>query len=135
MEIQYSLENLDKTAQAILKNAQHKTFLFYGEMGMGKTTLIKELAKQLGVEDDVSSPTFSIVNEYKAKNNFVYHFDFYRINDEEEAYDMGLEEYFYRDAWVFIEWPSILENLVPLESVKLTLTKNDDNSRTIKLEN
>lgn len=136
MEIQYSLDNLSNTAKEILANAKHKTFLFYGEMGMGKTTLIKELAKQLGVKEEASSPTFSLVNEYQTiKKETLYHFDFYRINHEEEAYDIGLEEYLYSDAWCFIEWPSILENLLPLESVKLYITKNEDNSRTIKLEN
>lgn len=136
MEIHYSLDQLSNTAKEILANAQHKIFLFYGEMGIGKTTLIKELTKQLGVEEETSSPTFSLVNEYISnKNETVYHFDFYRINHEEEAYDMGLEEYLYNDAWSFIEWPSVLENLLPLECVKLTITKNDDNSRTIQLEN
>lgn len=136
MEIQYSLEKLSDTAKEILTHSKHKTFLFYGDMGMGKTTLIKELAKQLGVEEEASSPTFSLVNEYQTKNKeTLYHFDFYRINHEEEAYDIGLEEYLYNDAWCFIEWPSILENLLPLESVKLFITKNDDDSRTIKLEN
>jgi tRNA threonylcarbamoyladenosine biosynthesis protein TsaE len=103
---------------------------------MGKTTLIKELSKQLGVEEEANSPTFSLVNEYKTKdNNTVYHFDFYRINHEEEAYDIGLEEYLFSNAWSFIEWPSIVQNLLPLECVKLHITKNNDNSRTIKLKN
>lgn len=134
MEIKYTLEDLPKTATTILENAKHKTLLFYGEMGLGKTTLIKELTKQLGIKEVASSPTFSLVNEYKSdKNETVFHFDFYRINDEEEAYDMGLEEYLDSGAWCFIEWPSILENLLPLESVKLFLTKNDDNTRNIKI--
>ncbi|MEI6864749.1 tRNA (adenosine(37)-N6)-threonylcarbamoyltransferase complex ATPase subunit type 1 TsaE [Flavicella sp.] len=136
MEIHYSLDQLSDAAKEILENAQHKIFLFYGEMGMGKTTLIKELTKQLGVEEETSSPTFSLVNEYiSKKNETVYHFDFYRINHEEEAYDMGLEEYLYNDAWSFIEWPAVLENLLPLKCVKITITKKDDNSRTIQLEN
>lgn len=136
MELQYSLTDLSNTAKEILTHAKHKTFLFYGEMGMGKTTLIKELAKQLGVKEEASSPTFSLVNEYITdKNQTLYHFDFYRINHEEEAYDIGLEEYLYSDAWSFIEWPSVIENLLPLESVKLHITKNNDNSRTIKIEN
>ena len=136
MEINYSLDDLSSTAKKILENAKHKIFLFYGEMGMGKTTLIKELTKQLGVKEEASSPTFSIVNEYISnKEETVYHFDFYRINNEEEAYDIGLEEYLYNDAWCFIEWPSILENLLPLNCVKLTITKNDNNSRIIQLEN
>jgi tRNA threonylcarbamoyladenosine biosynthesis protein TsaE len=136
MEIEYSLNNLTDTEKKILSFSKHKTFLFYGEMGMGKTTLIKELSKQLGVEEEANSPTFSLVNEYKTKdNNTVYHFDFYRINHEEEAYDIGLEEYLFSNAWSFIEWPSIVQNLLPLECVKLHITKNNDNSRTIKLKN
>lgn len=136
MEIEYSLNNLTDTAKKILSFSKHKTFLFYGEMGMGKTTLIKELSKQLGVEDEANSPTFSIVNEYKTKDNStVYHFDFYRINHEEEAYDIGLEEYLFSNAWSFIEWPSVVQNLLPLECMKLHITKNNDNSRTIKLKN
>lgn len=136
MELTYSLEELPKTAKKILENTHHKTFLFYGEMGLGKTTLIKELSKQLGSNEVASSPTFSLVNEYKTSSDeTIFHFDFYRINQEEEAYDIGLEEYLYSDAWCFIEWPSILENLLPLECVKLFLTKNDDNTRNIKIEN
>jgi len=136
MELKYSLDNLSQTASQILNHSQHKTILFYGDMGVGKTTLIKELALQLGVKGETSSPTFSLVNEYTMENNqTLYHFDFYRINSEEEAYDIGLEEYLYNDAWCFIEWPSVLENLLPLKNVKVRIIKNDDNSRTIKLEN
>lgn len=136
MDINYTLEDLEKTAKTILANSNHKIFLFYGEMGLGKTTLIKELTKQLGIKEIASSPTFSLVNEYQSdQGETVYHFDFYRINDEEEAYDIGLEEYLYNDDWCFIEWPSVLENLLPLECVKLFLTKNDDNTRNIKIEN
>jgi tRNA threonylcarbamoyladenosine biosynthesis protein TsaE len=136
MEIRYKLEDLPKTAKKIIENSDHKLILFYGDMGLGKTTLIKELIKQLGVQEVASSPTFSIVNEYKSdKNETIFHFDFYRVNHEEEAYDIGLEEYLYSDAWCFIEWPSVLENLLPLECVKLHLTKNEDNTRNIILEN
>ncbi len=135
MDITYSLEELPKIAKEILQVAKFKTVLFYGEMGLGKTTLIKELVKQLGVQEVVSSPTFSLVNEYKSdKGAIIYHFDFYRIKEEEEAYDIGIEEYLYSDAWCFIEWPSILENLLPLESVKLFLTKNEDGTRRIQLK-
>ena len=135
MEINYTLDNLTAVAAEILKFSDHKIFLFYGEMGMGKTTLIKELAKQLGVEQEASSPTFSLVNEYITGNgDTLFHFDFYRVNHEEEAYDIGLEEYLYSDAWCFIEWPSVLENLLPLETLKINITKNPDQSRTITLE-
>jgi len=135
MNITYSLDELPKVAKEILSNCKHKIILFYGEMGLGKTTLIKELVKQLGVEEVANSPTFSLVNEYESdKGEIIYHFDFYRIQNEEEAYDIGLEEYLYNNAWCFIEWPSLLENLLPLESVKLHLSKNDDNTRSIQLD-
>lgn len=131
----YQLSDLSVVAEQILDTAASKILLFYGEMGSGKTTLIKELAKQLGVEDVTSSPTFSLVNEYHSKNGeIVYHFDFYRIEDEEEAYDMGIEEYFDSGAWCFIEWPENVENLLPLESVVIKLTINPDNTRTIQID-
>lgn len=108
--------------------------LFYGAMGSGKTTLIKEMAKQLGVEDVTSSPTFSLVNEYQSDQaGVLFHFDFYRINKEEEAYDMGIEEYLDQDAWCFIEWPEKVENLLPLEAAIIKLTINPNNTRTIEL--
>ena len=130
----YQLSDLPVIAEQTLDKASSKILLFYGEMGSGKTTLIKELAKQLGVEDVTSSPTFSLVNEYHSKNGeILYHFDFYRIEDEEEAYDMGIEEYFDSGAWCFIEWPENVENLLPLESVVIKLTINPDNTRTIQM--
>ena len=96
MNKNYSIHNLSEIASELISSVENKTLLFYGQMGVGKTTLIKEVCKQLGVLDNISSPTFSLVNEYQSeKNEIVYHFDFYRINDEEEALDMGIEEYFY----------------------------------------
>ena len=131
----YQLSDLPAVAEQILEKAASKILLFYGEMGSGKTTLIKELAKQLGVEDVTSSPTFSLVNEYHSRNGeILYHFDFYRIEDEEEAYDMGIEEYLDSKAWCFIEWPENVENLLPLESVVIKLTINPDNTRTIQID-
>ena len=108
------LEQLPKIAKEFLKlTLLHKKFVFYAEMGVGKTTLIKELSLQLGVNDVVSSPTFSIVNEYLTKENCkIYHFDFYRLEDEQEAFDMGYEEYFFSDAYCFIEWPEKIPNLI-----------------------
>ena len=132
----YSLKQLPEIANEIIQFAKHKVILFYGEMGVGKTTLIKELAKQLGVSDIVSSPTFSLVNEYHSeKGAKIYHFDFYRINKEEEAMDMGIEEYFYSDNWCFVEWPNKVENLLPLKSVIITITTNSNQQRTIELIN
>lgn len=132
----YTLEELPAIAKEIIKSAKNKVLLFYGEMGVGKTTLIKEIVKQLGSVDTVSSPTFSLVNEYHTVNGEkVYHFDFYRINNENEALDMGAEEYFYSDCWCLIEWPNKVENLLPLNSVTITITANSDQIRTIELRN
>lgn len=135
MEINYQLSELQFIAQQVLSNSSSRILLFYGAMGSGKTTLIKELAKQLGVEDVTSSPTFSLVNEYHSSTGErIYHFDFYRIEDESEAYDMGIEEYFDRNAWCFVEWPEKVENLLPLESVVIKLTINPDDTRTIQIK-
>ena len=132
----YTLQELPKIAQQIIALAKHKTLLFHGDMGVGKTTLIKEIVKQLGVIDTVSSPTFSLVNEYhNAKEEKIYHFDFYRIETEEEALDMGIEEYFYSNCWCLVEWPNNVENLLPLESVHITITANNNQQRTIALSN
>ena len=100
MKKKYQLTDLSQIANWIIENSSSRILLFYGAMGSGKTTLIKEISKQLGVQDVTNSPTFSLVNEYHSdKNELLYHFDFYRINDEEEAYDMGIEEYFDNNAW------------------------------------
>lgn len=132
----YALEELPIIAKEIIKSAKHKVLLFYGEMGVGKTTLIKEIVKQLGSLDTVSSPTFSLVNEYHTTNGEkIYHFDFYRINNEIEALDIGVEEYFYSNCWCLVEWPNKVENLVPLNSVTVTITSSSDQLRTIELRN
>ena len=132
----YSLHQLPEIAKEVLQFAKYKVVLFYGEMGVGKTTLIKEIVKQLGVLDTVTSPTFSLVNEYHTKNDEkVYHFDFYRIEKEEEAMDMGIEEYFYSNNWCLVEWPNKVENLLPLKSVSISITLNENQLRTIELKN
>lgn len=100
---------------------------------MGKTTLIKELCRQLGVKENVSSPTFSIVNEYAAKEGNIYHFDFYRLKDEQEAFDFGYEEYFYSGEYCFVEWPEKIENLLPEDAVSISITANSEGERTIEL--
>jgi tRNA threonylcarbamoyladenosine biosynthesis protein TsaE len=109
-----NLDQLNVVAKQILElTSPHKKFAFYGEMGVGKTTLIKALSLQLGVKDVVSSPTFSIVNEYNVDEaTTIYHFDFYRIEDEQEAFDIGYEEYFFSNAYCFIEWPEKIPNLI-----------------------
>ncbi len=135
MNLNYQLSELPAVAKLVLDNSSSRILLFYGAMGSGKTTLIKELANQLGVQDVTSSPTFSLVNEYHTQEGeLLFHFDFYRIEKEEEAYDMGIEEYFDRNAWCFVEWPENVENLLPLESVVIQLTINPDNSRNIQIK-
>ena len=109
-----------------------KVILFYGEMGVGKTTLIKILCQQLGVEEPTNSPTFSIVNEYLSnQNKTIYHFDFYRIEKEEEVFDMGYEDYFYNNSFCFIEWPEKIPNLLPQDAVRVKITLDDENNRII----
>ena len=135
MNLNYQLSELPAVAKLVLDNSSSRILLFYGAMGSGKTTLIKELANQLGVKDVTSSPTFSLVNEYhNQEGELLFHFDFYRIEKEVEAYDMGIEEYFDRNAWCFVEWPENVENLLPLESVVIQLTINPDNSRNIQIK-
>ena len=132
--INYKLKDLSSTARLILNQVKTKHILFNGDMGSGKTTLISALVKELGGNDLTSSPTFSIVNEYEIPNDIVYHFDFYRINSEEEAYNIGIEDYFHTDAWCLIEWPSVIKNLLPLITNNIYLTKLDDKQRNIQLK-
>jgi len=135
MNKNYSLDNLSEIASEIIASAENKTLLFFGEMGVGKTTLIKEICKILGVKDSISSPTFSLVNEYEtSKKEKVFHFDFYRITDEEEALDMGIEEYFDNNDWCLIEWPKNIKNLLPLNAVEIHLSTLNDGKRNIELK-
>ncbi len=135
MNKNYSISELNAIAKEILSTAKNNALLFYGEMGAGKTTLIKELCKELGIDDVVSSPTFSLVNEYHTnKDEIVYHFDFYRIEDENEAYDIGIEDYFYSNAWCLIEWPQNIENLLPLESTEIHISVLENGQRNIQLK-
>lgn len=127
--------DLVSIAEKLLQNfGPKKVILFYGEMGVGKTTLIKILCKQLGVDEPTNSPTFSIVNEYLSnQNKTIYHFDFYRIEKEEEVFDMGYEDYFYNDAFCFIEWPEMIPNLLPPDAVKVSIMLDADNNRIISV--
>ena len=135
MNKNYSLENLSEVATELISSAKNKTLLFYGQMGVGKTTLIKEICKLLGVLDTISSPTFSLVNEYEtSKIEKVYHFDFYRIAQEEEALDIGIEEYFDNNDWCLIEWPENIENLLPLDAVEIHLSILKDQNRNIQIK-
>jgi tRNA threonylcarbamoyladenosine biosynthesis protein TsaE len=128
-----SLEDLDTVAEALINLAGNlRVWIFFGEMGSGKTTLIKSLCRHLGVSDTMSSPTFSIVNEYLASNNAtIFHFDFYRIKNEEEAYDIGTDEYFYSGNYCFIEWPEKIPSLIPDSYVKVSIASENETRRTI----
>ncbi len=129
-----SIDNLPQAAaKIILQAANSKIFLFNGEMGAGKTTLIKALCKALGVNDNVASPTFSIVNEYKIPGGKIYHFDFYRLKNQTEALDMGCEEYFYSGDYCFIEWPTMIPDLIPDKYIDINIKVLPDNTREIYL--
>ena len=127
-------QELDEIAKAIVEVFENeKKIVFFGEMGVGKTTLIKSICKVLNVQDVVTSPTFSVVNEYQNKDgNSLYHFDFYRIKNQEELFDLGLEEYIYSDNYCFIEWPEKAEELLSDNFVQVQMTKNKE-CRIIKV--
>ena len=134
MEIKInSLEQIHEAAQEfVAAMGDHTVFAFYGQMGAGKTTFIKAVCECLGVEDVINSPTFAIVNEYRSgSGELIYHFDFYRIKKLEEVYDMGYEDYFYSGALCFIEWPELIEELLPADAVKASIVEAEDGSRTV----
>ncbi len=133
MKTTYELETIKEVAQLLLETVNSKTILFYGDMGVGKTTLIKALVSELG-GGQVSSPTFSIVNEYDIKNGLVYHFDFYRINEIHEVYDIGIEDYLDSKQWIFIEWPEKIREILPLKSDISYIKINKNGSRTLNIE-
>jgi tRNA threonylcarbamoyladenosine biosynthesis protein TsaE len=134
----FSEKELDSVAKQLLSEfhlLNIKVWRFDGEMGAGKTTLITHLMKFMQVKDHVSSPTFSIVNEYlSTQEGTIYHFDFYRIEDENEAFDIGTEEYLYSGNWCFLEWGERIENLLPEQLGKLQLTTTEDNNRIITIQ-
>ena len=133
MEIKIQdLEHIREAAREfIAAMGEHTVFAFYGKMGAGKTTFIKAICEELGVDDVITSPTFAIVNEYTATDGPIYHFDFYRIKKLEEVYDMGFEDYFYSNAICFIEWPELIEEVLPEEAVKVTIAENADGTRSV----
>lgn len=134
MEVIFSLDQIQEVAEQILAQNPNKILLFNGEMGAGKTTLIKQLCKSLGIEDATSSPTFSLVNEYQTNDNqIVYHFDFYRLNHETEALDMGVDDYLYSGNWCFIEWSEKIPSLIPDDHSVITIELLPDGKRLLKL--
>ena len=139
MEIKIqSLEHIHEAAREFIAAMGDNTvFALYGKMGAGKTTFIKALCQGLGVEDVVTSPTFAVINEYRSDiaGELIYHFDFYRIKKLEEVYDMGYEDYFYSGALCFIEWPELVEELLPGNTIKVTIEELEDGSRKLTMEN
>ena len=138
------IQDIDTIREAarefIVQIGNHRVFAFYGKMGAGKTTFIKAVCEELGVEDVITSPTFAIVNEYSSPLTVnqlplssIYHFDFYRIKKLEEVYDMGYEDYFYSGSLCFIEWPELIEPLLPDDAVRVTIAEQPDGTRTVCL--
>ena len=138
MEIR--IQSLDQIQEAACQFVQamgdNTVFAFYGKMGAGKTTFIKAICEELGVSDVITSPTFAIVNEYRSDKGgeLIYHFDFYRIKKLEEVYDMGYEDYFYSGALCFIEWPELVEELLPGNAVKVTIEEVENGARRLTLD-
>ena len=131
-----NIDDINNTAKEFIRLIDQNTvFAFHGEMGAGKTTFIKAICEELGVDDVINSPTFAIVTEYRSGSaELIYHFDFYRINKIEEAYDFGYEDYFYSGALCFIEWPEKIEELLPGETVNVTIRENEDGTRSVLIE-
>ena len=129
-----SLDNIHVAAKEFIANMETgKVFAFYGKMGAGKTTFIKAICEELGVNDVITSPTFAIVNEYTADNDTpIYHFDFYRIKKLEEVYDMGYEDYFYSGNLCLLEWPELIEDILPEDVTKVTITEQEDGTRLVE---
>ncbi|MDM8161246.1 tRNA (adenosine(37)-N6)-threonylcarbamoyltransferase complex ATPase subunit type 1 TsaE [Labilibaculum sp. K2S] len=131
-----SLKEINAAAKEFLSLVGKKrVFALYGAMGVGKTTFVKAICDEMGVEDTINSPTFSIVNEYHTpKEDIIYHFDFYRIEDVKEAYDFGYEDYFYSNAMCFIEWPEKIESILPNDTVEVFFKEEMDGSRSITIQ-
>ena len=136
MEIRInSLADINEAAKTFVENmGDGKVFAFYGKMGAGKTTFVKAICECLGVDDVITSPTFAIVNEYTSATTgeAIYHFDFYRIKKLEEVYDMGYEDYFYSGSLCFLEWPELIEDLLPEDATKVTIEETADGARVVK---
>ncbi|SFW28053.1 tRNA threonylcarbamoyladenosine biosynthesis protein TsaE [Prevotellaceae bacterium HUN156] len=133
-------EHIREAAREFINQiGDRRVFAFYGKMGAGKTTFVKAICEELGVDDVITSPTFAIINEYtidklqtsNIKHQSIYHFDFYRIKKIEEVYDMGYEDYFYSGALCFIEWPELIEDILPDDAVHVNITEQEDGSRLV----
>jgi tRNA threonylcarbamoyladenosine biosynthesis protein TsaE len=131
MKLEYSLKNISKVSQKIVENIKHKIIVFEGEMGSGKTTLIKSICKKINTTDDVSSPTFSLINEYKSQNSIIYHFDFYRIKNINEAYDFGANEYIDSGRLCLIEWGFKIKEMLPEQYHVIKIKKISKNLREL----
>ena len=131
MKLEYSLKNISKVSQKIIENIKYKIIVFEGEMGSGKTTLIKSICKKINTTDDVSSPTFSLINEYKSQNSIIYHFDFYRIKNINEAYDFGANEYIDSGRLCLIEWGFKIKEMLPEQYHVIKIKKISKNLREL----
>ena len=133
--INFQLENIQEAARQFVEAiGNHTVFAFYGGMGAGKTTFIKAVCAELGVmEDVVASPTFAIVNEYDSLKGPIYHFDFYRLKNLAEAYDIGCEDYFYSGHYCFLEWPELVEPMLPEDVIRVEIREDEDGARTVKI--
>jgi tRNA threonylcarbamoyladenosine biosynthesis protein TsaE len=135
LEICYGIDDLEQVAKKLIDKTSTKTLLFYGNMGVGKTTLIKAVVKMLGSHDEVNSPSFSIVNEYKLNDGKIYHFDLYRIQEVEELYNFGIEDYLDSNYWKLIEWPENIEPLLDDNFDKIELKIDTNNNRILSINN
>lgn len=134
MELTYGLNDIDTVAEKLIKVVNSKTILLHGGMGVGKTTLVKAIVRALGSNDEVNSPTFSIINEYLLNEGLLYHFDLYRINDIEETYNFGIEEYLYSDNWIIIEWPEVVKPILDDVYTNVYLEEKTSKLRSIRLK-
>ena len=133
MRVSFTLDIIEDVAKDLLAQLDCKTVLFYGEMGAGKTTLIRALVKALGGTTEASSPTFSLINEYQVNDDIVYHFDFYRLNNAEEALDIGIDDYFSSEHYIFVEWPDKIDEILPNPADISYIKINKDGSRSLKM--
>lgn len=131
-----TIDEINEVARKFISHMkEYRVFALYGAMGVGKTTFVKAICEEFGVEDTINSPSFAIVNEYHTpKDDIVYHFDFYRIKDVEEAYDFGYEDYFYSNHYCFIEWPEKIESILPPGTVRVFFEENEEGTRSITID-